>query len=79
MAKFIKSKFRVLWGTVFAFFYGFFASDAFADDHEGDMKDEGSSVEEKDAKLSPGAIAAAVAAAAAAAGAGRAAPRGCLQ
>ena len=23
MAKFIKSKFKVLWGTVFSFFYGF--------------------------------------------------------
>ena len=27
MAKFIKSKFRVLWGTVFSFFAGLFATD----------------------------------------------------
>ena len=27
MAKFIKSKFKVLWGTIFSFFYGFFATD----------------------------------------------------
>ena len=32
MAKFIKSKFKVLWGTIFSFFYGFFATDIVAQD-----------------------------------------------
>ena len=32
MAKFIKSKFRVLWGTVFSFFAGMFASNISAQD-----------------------------------------------
>ena len=32
MAKYIKSKFKVLWGTVFAFFYGFFVTDVAAQD-----------------------------------------------
>ena len=34
MAKFIKSKFKVLWGTIFSFFYGFFATDVIAQDAE---------------------------------------------
>ena len=33
MAKFIKSKFKVLWGTIFAFFYGFFVNDVIAQDN----------------------------------------------
>ena len=32
MAKFIKSKFRVLWGTVFSFFAGMFATNISAQD-----------------------------------------------
>ncbi len=70
MAKFIKSKFRVIWGTVFSFFYGIFATDISAQEAEDNANDEtGPSVEEssKDEALDPGAIAAAVAAAAASA------------
>ena len=33
MAKFIKSKFKVLWGTIFSFFYGFFATDLIAQEN----------------------------------------------
>ena len=68
MAKFIKSKFKVLWGTVFAFFYGFFASDVIAQEDDTGSEEVTEEVEEKSAdgkELSPGAIAAAVAAAAA--------------
>ena len=32
MAKFIKSKFRVLWGTIFSFFAGMFATNISAQD-----------------------------------------------
>ena len=60
MAKFMKSKLKVLWGTVFAFFYGFFVNDISAQESD-DVSDE--SVEQVDKSLSPGAIAAAVAAA----------------
>ena len=35
MAKYIKSKFKVLWGTVFAFFYRFFANDIVAQEESG--------------------------------------------
>ena len=65
MAKFIKSKFKVLWGTVFAFFYGFFANDVVA--QEENSGSEESQESESGNELSPGAIAAAVAAAAASA------------
>ncbi len=68
MAKFIKSKFRVVWGTIFSFFYGIFATDISAQEAADNSNDEtGSSVEEpaKEESLDPGAIAAAVAAAAA--------------
>ena len=34
MAKFIKSKFKVLWGTIFSFFYGFFATDIVAQEND---------------------------------------------
>ena len=34
MARFIKSKFKVLWGTVFSFFYGVFATNIVAEDEE---------------------------------------------
>ena len=34
MAKFIKSKFKVLWGTIFSFFYGFFATDVIAQEND---------------------------------------------
>ena len=34
MAKYIKSKFKVLWGTVFAFFYGFFVNDIVAQEND---------------------------------------------
>ena len=66
MAKFIKSKFRLLWGTVFSFFAGIFSSDVLSQEADG-SDDTGTSVEEasKDEALDPGAIAAAVAAAAA--------------
>ena len=60
MAKFIKSRFKVLWGTVFAFFYGFLPNNIQADDHEvddevvegnGEMTDEGS--DDPDSKEPP--------------------------
>ena len=69
MAKFMKSKIKVLWGTVFAFFYGFFANDVIAQDQVDSANE---SEEEEDENgvivpvkegLSPIAIAAAVAAA----------------
>ena len=66
MAKFIKSKFRVLWGTVFSFFAGMFTTDIAAEEAEEKANDESvSSVEkvEEEEALDPGAIAAAVAAA----------------
>ena len=48
MAKFIKSKFRVIWGTVFSFFYGIFATDISAQEAEDNANDDtGSSVEEE--------------------------------
>ncbi|MDA8808700.1 hypothetical protein N9N36_01885, partial [Gammaproteobacteria bacterium] len=40
MAKFIKSKFRVLWGTIFSFFAGMFATNLSADT----TSDEGTNV-----------------------------------
>ena len=64
MAKFIKSKFRVLWATVFSFFYGFFSTDLLAQEAADDAETE-DAVEENKEGLDPGAIAAAVAAAAA--------------
>ena len=36
MAKFIKSKFRVLWGTIFSFFAGMFATNISAQDAASD-------------------------------------------
>ena len=39
MAKFIKSKFKVLWGTIFSFFYGFFATDLIAQENSDDSSD----------------------------------------
>ena len=39
MAKFIKSKFRVLWGTIFTFFAGIFSTDITAQEAE-DAADE---------------------------------------
>ena len=68
MAKFIKSKFRVLWGTVFSFFAGMFTTSISAQDassgEDTDVASEETVVEEE-TTLDPGAIAAAVAAAAA--------------
>ena len=58
MAKFIKSKFRVLWSTIFTFFAGIFSMEALAqdvDDKEEDTNEEAKEVE----TLDPGAIAAA--------------------
>ena len=49
MAKFIKSKFKVLWGTVFAFFYGFFASDVIAQEDDTGSEEVTEEVEEKSA------------------------------
>ena len=66
MAKFIKSKFKVLWGTVFSFFYGFFATEIVA--QENDDSTDAVEESEKDIALDPGAIAAAVAAAPSTAG-----------
>ena len=40
MAKYIKSKFKVLWGTIFAFFYGFFANDIVAQEDSGSEQSE---------------------------------------
>ena len=64
MAKFIKSKFKVLWGTIFSFFYGFFATDLLAQDanNDGGSGEEESSQDSDNTNLDPGAIAAAVAA-----------------
>ena len=62
--KFIKSKFKVLWGTVFSFFYGFFATDVIAQDNDDSSDAAEESAKEAD-NLDPGAIAAAAAAAAA--------------
>ena len=59
MAKFIKSKFRVLWGTVFSFFAGFFMSTTVSAqevEDQNDTKTEEEAKEEAD-YLSPGAIA----------------------
>ena len=54
MAKFIKSKFRVLWGTVFSFFAGMFATNISAQDaasnDEAEAKAEETVVEEEDKK-----------------------------
>ena len=38
MAKYIKSKFKVLWGTVFAFFYGVFINDIVAQENDNEEK-----------------------------------------
>ena len=40
MAKFIKSKFRVLWGTIFSFFAGMFTTDISSQEAEGNVNDE---------------------------------------
>ena len=47
MAKFIKSKFRVLWATVFSFFYGFFSTDLLAQEAD-DAETEDAVEENKD-------------------------------
>ena len=47
MAKFIKSKFKVLWGTIFSFFYGFFATDMIAQESD----DSSSNAEESEKRL----------------------------
>ena len=68
MAKFIKSNFRVMWGTIFSFFAGMFVSDVTAQDSADDSEDVDKKVNEvvkEDKALDPGVIAAAVAAAAA--------------
>ncbi|MDA7697293.1 hypothetical protein N8826_01705, partial [Gammaproteobacteria bacterium] len=68
MAKFIKSKFRVLWGTIFSFFAGMFATNISAQDAASNDEAEANAEEtvvEEEVTLNPGAIAAAVAAAAA--------------
>ena len=62
MAKFIKSKFRVLWSTIFTFFAGIFSLEATAQDAENNDNEE-KNEETKKETLDPGAIAAAVAAA----------------
>ena len=63
MARFIKSKFKVLWGTVFSFFYGIFATDIVAQEDEAAEEAAKKQAAEKAAgsALAPGAIAAAVA------------------
>ena len=45
MAKFIKSKFRVLWGTIFSFFAGIFTSDISSQEVENNVNDENASEE----------------------------------
>ena len=45
MAKFIKSKFRVLWGTIFSFFAGMFTTDISSQEAEGNVNDENASEE----------------------------------
>ena len=70
MAKFIKSKFQVLWGTVFAFFYGLISPvDLSAQEDSGQVEEGGAAGSEAsdtaEGELKAGAIAAAVAAAAA--------------
>ena len=65
MAKFIKSKFRVLWSTIFTFFAGIFSMEAIAQDADANDGEEANEETKKDEALDPGAIAAAVAAAAA--------------
>jgi hypothetical protein len=68
MAKFIKSRFKVLWGTVFAFFAGFIvpvsAQEVKESSEEGGAAGSDAS-NNASGDLAPGAIAAAVAAAAA--------------
>ena len=39
MAKFIKSKFRVLWSTIFTFFAGIFSMEALAQDANDNEED----------------------------------------
>ena len=63
MAKFIKSKFRVLWGTIFSFFAGIFSLDAVAQDADESVDDSSVEDQQKESELDAGAIAAAVAAA----------------
>ena len=58
MAKFIKSKFKVLWGTIFAFLYGFIPNNVIAQEDS----DSGEEAEQDSTNLDTGAIAAAVAA-----------------
>ena len=52
MAKYIKSKFKVLWGTIFAFFYGFFVNDVAAQD--ANTGSEESEEQQNSEELSPG-------------------------
>jgi len=40
MAKFIKSKFRVLWSTIFTFFAGIFSLEAIAQDASDDNSED---------------------------------------
>ena len=65
MAKFIKSKFRVLWSTIFTFFAGIFSLEATAQDADTNDNEEANEETKKDETLDSGAIANAVAAAAA--------------
>ena len=64
MAKFIKSKFRVLWSTIFTFFAGIFSMEALAQDANDNNEEDTNEEAKKDEALESGAIAAAVAAAA---------------
>ena len=66
MAKFIKSRFKVLWGTIFAFFYGIINPLHAQEDAANDQSDEGGAAgsdaaDSAEGDLSTGAIAAAVA------------------
>ena len=45
MAKFIKSKFRVLWGTIFSFIAGIFTTDISSQEVDSNVNDENASSE----------------------------------
>ena len=47
MAKFIKSKFRVLWGTIFSFFAGMFISTSVSAQEVEDQNDSNTEEEAK--------------------------------
>ena len=50
MAKFIKSKFRVLWSTIFTFFAGIFSMEAIAQDADANDGEEANEETKKDEK-----------------------------